>query len=128
MASERANILIVDDDLTARMEAQQCVKKLGHMAMLAEDGDSALHLLTRNKYDLVLLDLLMPGVDGIEVLQRIQSDEEMKRVPVIIVSGSDDVEDIEQCKKEGAVGFISKPIDSETLAAALESCLSTKHV
>ena len=128
MASETANILVVDDNLSARMEVKQCVKKLGHMAMLAEDGESALHLLRRNKFDLVLLDLLMPGIDGIEVLRKIQSDEKVRRVPVIIVSGSEDTKDIEQCKKAGAVGFITKPIDSETLAAALDNCLSKKHV
>ena len=128
MASDKVNILVVDDNLSARMEAKQCVKNLGHSVMLAEDGESALHLLTQNNFDLVLLDLLMPGINGIEVLQRIQSNDHLRGMPVIIVSGTEDIEDIEQCKKAGAVGFVAKPIDSETLADALDNCLSKKHV
>ena len=128
MASDSLNVLIVDDNLVARMEAKQCVKSLGHSSILANDGETALQLLLSNNFDLVLLDLLMPGMDGLEVLQRIQSDDRLKKVPVIIVSGTDDIDDIEYCKKLGAVGFLAKPIESKLFTTEIDILLSKNHV
>lgn len=126
MTENELHILVVDDDMLARMTAVQCVKQQGHTASIAEGGAQALEMLRSDKYDLVLLDLLMPNVDGLEVLAEIKDDPQLRRVPVIMVSGSDEAESIAKCIEMGAAGHLSKPLDPTLLTIQIGTCLTVK--
>lgn len=117
-------VLVVDDDMLARMTAAQCVKQQGHEAALAEGGAQAMEMLRSDCYDLVLLDLLMPEMDGLEVLTGIKADPQLRAIPVIMVSGADESESLAKCLKAGAVGNLSKPLDPRLLAEQIAGCLS----
>lgn len=121
MAQNRLDILVVDDDLLARMAAVQCVKRQGHTPRMAVSGAQALEMLRSEKFDLVLLDLLMPEMDGFDVLTKIMQDPQLSDIPVIIVSGADDADSIEKCMESGAAGRLSKPLDPTQLATQIDA-------
>lgn len=123
MTENLLHILVVDDDMLARMTAVQCVKQAGHTAAMAEDGVRAMEMLQSDKYDLVLLDLLMPEMDGFEVLRQIKENPQLKNIPVIMVSGADDAESMAKCIQMGAVGHLAKPLDSVLLANLIAGCM-----
>lgn len=114
-------MLVVDDDVMGRMTAAQCLKKQGHTVDVAEGGAKALELLRSRHFDLVLLDLVMPEVDGFEVLRQMKADAELRQIPVLVVSGSDEAESIARCMEMGAAGHLSKPLDTAALAAEINS-------
>lgn len=124
MNESALHILVVDDDMMARMMAGQCVKQAGHTAAMAEDGVRAMEMLHADKYDLVLLDLLMPDMDGFEVLRQIKKNPRIKFIPVIMVSGVDEAESVARCIQKGAAGHLAKPIDSMRLANLIAECMA----
>ena len=81
MSEQALHILVVDDDMLARMTAAQCLKQQGHTACMAEGGAQALQMLRSERFDLVLLDLMMPGVDGFEVLTKMKEDPQLQGHP-----------------------------------------------
>jgi CheY-like chemotaxis protein len=116
------HILVVDDDMLARMTAAQCVKQQGHTAGMADGGARAIEMLQSDKFNLILLDLMMPDMDGFEVLAKIMEDPQLRRTPVIMVSGAEDAESIDRCIEMGAAGHLAKPLDSARLAAQIADC------
>lgn len=127
MTIKSGHILIVDDDMLARMEAAQCAKLKGYTVTMADGGAQALQLLRSQTFDLVLLDLMMPEVDGFEVLRQMQADEELRETPVLVVSGADETESIARCLEMGAAGHLAKPVDPELLAARVSASLREKN-
>lgn len=127
MTDQTGHILVVDDDMMARMEAAQCAKLQGHTVAMAEGGAQALQLLRSQAFDLVLLDLMMPDVDGLEVLRQVQADEKLRGIPVIVVSGADETESVERCIEMGAAGHLAKPVDPELLASRVSNALSENN-
>ena len=123
MTEQALHILVVDDDMLARMTAAQCVKQQGHTASMAEGGAQALQMLRSERYDLVLLDLMMPGVDGFEVLTEMKENPQLQDIPVLMVSGTDEAESIAKCIEKGAAGHLPKPLDSTQLGARIIACL-----
>ena len=123
MTGNKLHILVVDDDVLARMTAAQCVKQQGHTAGMAQGGAQALEMLQSDRYDLVLLDLMMPDVDGFEVLTRIKADPRLQGIPVIMVSGDDDAESMARCIEMGAAGHLPKPLTPAQLADQIGACL-----
>lgn len=117
------HILVVDDDMLARMMAVQCVKQQGHSASMAKGGVQALEMLGSEKYDLVLLDLLMPDVDGFDVLAKIKEDPQIRDIPVVMVSGADEAESVAKCMELGASGHLPKPLDPVLLATQIDTYL-----
>ena len=113
-------ILVVDDDMLARMTAAQCIKKMGHDTTLSDGGDKALEMLRSGDYDLVLLDILMPGKNGFDVLTEIKADLKLREIPVVMVSGTEELESMSKCLQAGAAGFLSKPLDSGPLAELID--------
>ncbi len=79
-----ASVLVVDDNSTNRMKMRMAVRNLGHSAEVAENGAVALQKLREGAFDAVLLDIMMPEVDGYEVLQALKADEDLRDVPVIV--------------------------------------------
>jgi CheY-like chemotaxis protein len=127
MTDQTGHILVVDDDMMARMEASQCAKLQGHMVTMADGGARALELLRSQSFDLVLLDLMMPDVDGFEVLRQMQADEKLRGIPVIVVSGADETDSIARCIEMGAVGHLAKPVDPGLLGTRVSAALIEKN-
>lgn len=127
MTEQTCHILVVDDDMLARMEAAQCAKLHGHTVTMADGGAKALELLRSEAFDLVLLDLMMPEVDGFEVLRQMQADEKLREIPVLVVSGAEETESVARCIEMGAAGHLAKPVDPELLAARVSASLVEKN-
>ena len=91
---------------------------------LADGGADALKLAAKNSYDLILLDLLMPGIGGIEVLTRIRDGSANRKTPVIIVSVMADAPTKIACESLGVAGYLVKPIDREAVLAAVNGVIT----
>ena len=124
--TNRANrILVVDDDELARMEISRCVEQQGYTVSVAEHGAEALDMLRAQTFDLVVLDLLMPTMDGFEVLRRIKQNAALREIPVIVVTAVDDSQSAAKCIDLGAIDHLSKPVDSKLLAERLNAVLTS---
>ncbi len=101
-------VMIVEDDQFLRSLTAKRLEKEGYNVTVAVDGENAVNTLATSKPDIVLLDLLLPGVDGFEVLKKIKTTDTLKNVPVIIFSNLGQKEDIEKAKNLGAEDFLIK--------------------
>jgi DNA-binding response OmpR family regulator len=102
------NILIVEDDKFLRELISQKLIKEGYNILQAVDGEEGLDKIKKEKPDLVLLDLILPGIDGFEVLARAKEDPEVVKIPVIILSNLGQKEDVEKGMGLGAVDYLVK--------------------
>ena len=116
-----ARILIVDDEPNVRLVFRTALESIGHQVAEVEDGTRALEQLARSRYELVLLDLRMPVMDGMTTLGRLR--EMGSDVPVIIVTAHGSVPDAVEAMKRGAVDFLSKPINPEALRRVVAEVL-----
>jgi len=116
-------VLAVDDSADNRDLLARYLTREGHAALPAASGAEALALLERNPVDLVLLDLIMPGMDGGEVLRRIKDNDAWRAIPVIVISGRQDMEGIISCIEAGADDYLAKPFSFAELQARLEAML-----
>ena len=98
----RASALVVDDDPINRMLLSNSLEQQGHRVMMAENGLEALAALQAQPFDVVLLDVLMPGLDGSEVLARLKQDPGLRHVPVVMVSALEDIQCVVRCIEMGA--------------------------
>ncbi len=110
-ASRDPHVLVVDDDPLTRMMAVEALREGGLTTVEAEDGVQALHAFDAEHPDLVLLDVLMPGLSGFEVCRRLRATPAGELVPIIMLTGLDDSESVEEAFHVGATDFISKPIN-----------------
>jgi CheY-like chemotaxis protein len=123
-----ASILVVDDDPINRMLLSRDLKRQGHRVSTAGDGGRALEALRAEPFDVVLLDVLMPELDGYETLARIERDEKLRHVPVIMVSALEDIESVVRCIEMGAADYLPKPFDPVLLRARINGCLTKKRL
>jgi signal transduction histidine kinase len=121
-------ILVTDDNRINRQMLAQHVAQLGHHVTVADNGRQALELLRSEPFDLVLLDVLMPEMDGVATLEQIKADEGLRGIPVIMVSGLDEVESVVRCIEEGAEDYLTKPFDPVVLRARIGACLEKKRL
>ena len=126
MTKARTNILLVDDDQQARLKIARALESHGHTVTAVDGGRVALARLAEEAFDLILLDILMPEVDGFEVLRTIKSDSQLVDIPVIVVSALDDEKSEENSKKLGARAYLTKPIIAEDLNARVNECLNLR--
>jgi DNA-binding response OmpR family regulator len=118
-------ILVVDDEESIRLLVRRILESIPALEVTLADGcEEALRLAAERSYDLILLDLLMPGVGGIEVLNRIRGASLNRATPVIIVSVMSDQATKVVCKSLGASDYVVKPIDRKVLLAAVNSQLA----
>jgi serine/threonine protein kinase/FixJ family two-component response regulator len=122
-----ARILVVDDNEDNRDMLTRRLKRKGYVASAAEDGESALEALESGVYDVVLLDVMMPGMSGIEVLEQIRTARNKTELPVIMATAKSDSTDVVDALKRGANDYVTKPIDFPVLLARIESQLSIKR-
>ncbi len=106
--AKNKNVMIVEDDEFLRSLTAKRLEKEGFTVTVAVDGENAIGTLANVKPDIVLLDLLLPGVDGFEVLKKIKTTDNLKSTPVIIFSNLGQKEDIEKAKSIGADDFLIK--------------------
>jgi adenylate cyclase len=122
------HILVVDDDALNRRLVTATLAREGHRATTASDGEEALRVLAEgdDPPDVILLDIEMPGIDGIAVLERVKADEALRHLPVIMISGVEDTSSIIKCLEIGADDFLPKPFDAAILRARINAGLDRK--
>ena len=120
-------ILVVDDNDLNRDMLGRRLQQLGHAVDVAGDGDTALRMLPRRPYDVLLLDIIMPGVDGYQVLEYLQRDAELATVPVLVISSLTEMHSVARCIKLGAVDFLPKNVDSVVLQARVSRSIQQKR-
>src|SRR5205809_7567588 len=109
MNVEPASILIVDDNADDRELLAIHLKRQGHRLTFAENGRIALELLWSKPFDLVLLDIGMPEMNGYQVLERLKTDQALRHLPVVVLSGSDELNSAARCIELGADDYYLKP-------------------
>jgi class 3 adenylate cyclase len=124
MQTQPGHILIVDDDGLNRALLTKNLEHDGHRTTAVDNGFAALALLDAERPDVVLLDVVMPGLDGIEVLSRMKADADLRDIPVIMISGVDDAESIVRCIEIGAEDYLPKPFDPVILRARIGAGLN----
>jgi adenylate cyclase len=128
MPSAGGRILIVDDNKVNRLLLSRSVEMLGHAVVLAENGRIAMQRLADGGFDLLLLDIEMPEMDGFEVLAAIKADPELRGLPVIVTSSVEGLDNIVRCIELGAEDYLPKPVNRVLLQARLTSCLEKKRL
>ena len=122
-----ASILVVDDNADNRDVLVRRVKRLGYAnVQTAEDGESALNLIGAQTFDLVLLDVMMPGISGIDVLQDMRSHGRLEDTPVIMISAGTETDTVAKCLELGAEDYLPKPFNPIVLRARVNSVLEKK--
>ncbi|MGF1582482.1 MAG: response regulator [Gemmataceae bacterium] len=122
------HILIVDDNEPNRDMLARLLRKQHHTFEMADNGHDALERLKAKAFDLVLLDVLMPHVDGFTVLRQMKADPDLIHIPVIMISAVDDIEGVVRCIEMGAEDYLPKPFDPVLLKARVDACLEQKHL
>lgn len=121
-------VLIVDDNNLSRMMLSRAVREQGHQVETASDGKAALERLRTEGFDLVLLDVLMPEMDGYQVLESMMADAALRHVPVIMVSALEEMDSVIRCIEMGAQDYLPKPANPHLLQARISASLAKKHV
>jgi two-component system chemotaxis response regulator CheY len=120
-----AKILVVDDFSTMRRFIRNILDQLGYREVEeADDGDSALEKLRGTRFDLVIADWNMPRMNGLDLVKAIRADEELKTIPVLMVTAEASKENIIEAVKSGASGYVVKPFSSDVLKEKIEKVLS----
>jgi class 3 adenylate cyclase len=123
-----ASVLVVDDDPVIRSMLTASLESRGHRVTTADGGSQALDLVRAEGFDVVLLDVLMPGMNGDQVLERLKDDPKLRHIPVIMVTGLDDVGSAVRCIELGADDYLPKPIDPVLLGARINAGLMKKRL
>ena len=124
-----ARILVVDDSKMLRMGIARSLRQLGVTKIEeAVDGQHALERLEQETFDLMLLDMEMPQMDGLAVLARMQANPELRNLPVIVISGGEAIEEVVSCIEMGAEDYLPKPFSQVLLRARLTSSLEKKKL
>jgi response regulator RpfG family c-di-GMP phosphodiesterase len=126
-AGRPADILVVDDTQLSLQILRATLRQLGHGVRVAVSGEAALAAVGRAVPDLILLDVMMPGVDGLAVLHILKADAITRDVPVIMISAMDDPGGIVQCIEDGAEDYLTKPPDPVLLRARVNAALDRKR-
>jgi adenylate cyclase len=125
---KRGEILVVDDDRINRSLLVRSLRTDGHDVTPAVDGAEALTLLASQTFDVVLLDIMMPGIDGVTVLRRIKEDHALRHVPVIMISAVEGIESVVDCIELGADDYLQKPFDPILLRARISAGMAKKQL
>ena len=120
------HVLVAEDNPINQMVATRVLQRLGHTGVVVSDGEQALRCMDQVKFDLVLMDVMMPNMDGLEALTELRARESRrlgKRLPVFMVTGHDLPGDRERLLLAGADGYVAKPITTTALQAEIERVL-----
>jgi len=128
VASKSGSILVVDDDRVNRMLLERTLTRSGHVVRTAENGREGLALLRAEPTDVVLLDIVMPELDGVAVLDQIKGDADLREIPVIMISALDDFVSVVRCIELGADDYLPKPFDPVLLEARINAGLNKRRL
>ncbi len=128
MAERAGRILVVDDSKVNRLLLERTLTLQGHTVALAEDGQVALDSLRANPFDLVLLDIEMPHMDGFEVLAQLKQDRALRDLPVIVASSLEGLDNVVRCIELGADDYLAKPVNAVLLRARVDAMLEKKYL
>ncbi len=121
-------VLVVDDDARNRDLLRRRLERLGCAVALAVDGKQALDMLGAGPFDLMLLDIVMPELDGYETLRRVKAEPALRHIPVIVLSAVDELDSAVRCIELGAEDYVAKPVHPALLRARVEACLEKKRL
>src|SRR6266545_1313087 len=123
-----ARLLVVDDNKVNRLLLTRSLELQGHSVASAENGRVALEMLHREGFDLVLLDMEMPEMDGFQVLERLVNDRQLRDLPVIVTSSLEGIANVVRCIELGAEDYLTKPVNPVLLKARIEASLEKKRL
>jgi adenylate cyclase len=121
-------VLLVDDDPLNRMLLARSLEREGHRVGSAANGQEALEILCESPFDVVLLDIVMPELDGVSVLERLKRDPVLQHVPVIMISAVDEIDTVIRCIEMGAEDYLPKPFNPVLLRARINAALAKKRL
>lgn len=113
------SVLVIDDEIDIRRVVELSLSADGFEVFTASDGPSGIKAARKYKPQLILLDVSMPGMDGLEVLMNLKWDDKLKKIPIIMLTAKSTVGDIDHAYNKRADGYITKPFDGEKLAARI---------
>jgi adenylate cyclase len=128
MAEDRSRVLIVDDNKVNRLLLSRIVELLGHRVSLAENGRIALEKLRTEPFDLLLLDIEMPELDGFAVLEQLKADPQLRELRIIVTSSVEGLDNIVRCINLGAEDYLHKPVNQVLLKARIGASLERKRL
>lgn len=120
-------LLVVDDNETNRDVLARRLERQGYATAMAENGQQALDMVRARSFDLVLLDIMMPEMDGYEVLRQLKADAGLRHLPVIMISALNELDSVVRCIEMGAEDYLPKPFNPTLLKARVVACLDKKR-
>jgi CheY-like chemotaxis protein len=121
-------LLVVEDSELNRDVLTRRLERQGHTVTAVANGRAALEVLQAERFDLVLLDIMLPEMNGYEVLAQLKADAALRELPVIVISGLDEIESVARCIEMGAEDFLPKPFNPTLLSARVGACLEKKRL
>lgn len=128
MDSEQSSVLVVDDVEANRDLLSRRLQRQGHHVVLAENGKQAIEMVQTQEFDLILCDIMMPEMNGYQVLEYLKADPKFRYIPVIIVSAMSELDSIVRCIELGAEDYLLKPFNPTILRARVNACLEKKRL
>ena len=125
---ETGSILVVDDNAINRDLLSRYLERQGHTVQVADNGRQALEMIATGAFDLVLLDIMMPEMNGYQVLQHLKQSETWRDLPVIMISAVDEIDSAVRCIELGAEDYLRKPFNPVLLRARVQACLEKKRL
>jgi len=123
MMGNQGNILIIDDESTHLLLLQTILQDEGYNTEITENPQKGLELLKDNNYQVLILDIMMPGMDGFEVFEKIRKDKKLKKLHVIIISAKTDSWSIKNAMDRGAFDYLTKPINIQDVKNKVKSAM-----
>ncbi len=127
-SAQTAHVLVVDDNEANRDLLRRRLERQGYTVAVAEDGSRALELIETQSFDLVLLDIMMPRMNGYQVLEALKSNSARNYLPVLVISALDDIDSVVKCIELGAEDYLPKPFNPVLLKARISACLEKKRL
>ena len=128
MADDQFSLLVVDDNEMNRDLLGRRLERQGYRVTMAVNGQQALEILERERFSLVLLDIMLPVVNGYEVLEQMKADRSLNHIPVIITTALDESDGKAKCMDLGADDYLTKPFNPVTLKSRISDCLARHNV
>ena len=121
----KQSVLVVDDEPQARSMMRLILVRAGFDVLEAKDGYEALDEVTRQIPDLMILDIMMPGIDGFTVCERLRADERTNSLPIIVLSAKTDAESVKRGMEVGATMYLTKPVSPDDLTRHVQDVINT---
>ena len=125
---EPANLLVIDDNIVNRMVLSRSLEQQGHVVETASNGEEGLEKIRTQSFDLVLLDIEMPIMDGFQVLEACINDVDLRQIPIIMTSAMDEIDAVVKCVELGAEDYLTKPVNPILLRARVNASLEKKRL